>query len=1069
MGNLALNLTEAKDMYPHRAAVRLDDLVVTYQELEERSARVAGLLAARGVRPGDRVGLMLPNVAEFPVLYYGVLRAGGVVVPMNPLLKAREVEYYLGDSGAGLLFAWHTTAEEAAKGAEAAGTSCIAVGAAELDRLLGEHAAVTAVTGRADDDTAVILYTSGTTGRPKGAELTHASLARNAAVSAATLFHLEPDDVVMGCLPLFHSFGQTCGLNAAVASGACLTLLPRFDPGRALEVIGRDRVTVFEGVPTMYVALLNQPRRGDHDTGSLRVCVSGGAALPVEALRGFEDAFGCIILEGYGLSETSPVASFNHPDRDRKAGSIGTPIEGVQLRLVDPLGEDVPTGEVGEIAIRGHNLMKGYWRQPQATRQAIPDGWLRTGDLARQDADGYFLIVDRKKDLIIRGGYNVYPREVEEVLYEHPAVAEAAVIGLPHPTHGEEVGAAVVLKPGAEATPAELRAFCKQRVAAYKYPRHVWLQAALPKTATGKLLRRRVQPPRGAVAMTAQPETAAASATAAADAAAALDLLLAAAALGPQHRLLPGMAGVRFAAGLARRPDALARQAAALAAELARIGLGSSTLAPSPRDRRFSDPAWTSNPLLRRLVKAYLAAGRTAEQLLDGANLDWRDAQRIGFVADNLMQALAPSNNPATSPAFWKALADSHGGSLVRGARHLAADLATPPRVPSMVEPDAFEVGVDLAVTPGAVVLRTPVFELLQYQPQTPTVRQIPLLIVPPTINKYYILDLAPDRSLVEYLVRDGQQVFVISWRNPDARHRAWDADTYGQAILQALAATRRICRTDRSLLLGLCSGGMLAAMVLAHLAATGQQERVAGFGLAVTVLDQARAGMASAMLDEHTAKAAIAASAARGFLDGRALAEVFAWLRPGELIWTYWGNNYLQGRTPPAFDILAWNADTTRMPAGLHRDFIRLAVDNTLTRPGAASMLGTPVDLAKIDADAYLVAGIADHLCPWQSCYRTTQLLGGRSRFVLSSNGHIASIVNPPGNPKATVQTAATTPADPADWLDQATTQRGSWWPDYVGWLAEHGGGDKPRPRRLGAAGFRPIDPAPGTYALDR
>ncbi len=497
MTNLALGLAEAKEMYPDRAAVRLDDLVLTYDELDERSARVAGLLAARGVAPGDRVGLMLPNVPQFPVLYYGVLRAGAVVVPMNPLLKAREVEYYLGDSGARLVFAWHAVAAEAAKGAEAAGAGFVPVDPEGLDRLLGEHAPVTAVTSRADDDTAVILYTSGTTGKPKGAELTHANLARNAAVSATTLFHLEPDDVVMGCLPLFHSFGQTCGLNAAVSSGACLTLLPRFDPARALEVVQRDKVTVFEGVPTMYVALLNHPRRDDCDVSSLRVCVSGGAALPVEVLRGFEGTFGCIILEGYGLSETSPVASFNHPDLQRKAGSIGTPIEGVEMRLVDPLGADAPTGEVGEIAIRGHNVMKGYWRREQATREAVPDGWLRTGDLARQDEDGYFFIVDRKKDLVIRGGYNVYPREVEEVLYEHPAVAEVAVVGIPHPVHGEEVGAAVVLKPGADATPAELRAFCKERVAAYKYPRHVWLEAALPKTATGKLLRREVQPPEG--------------------------------------------------------------------------------------------------------------------------------------------------------------------------------------------------------------------------------------------------------------------------------------------------------------------------------------------------------------------------------------------------------------------------------------------------------------------------------------------------------------------------------------------------------------------------------------------
>jgi len=569
--------------------------------------------------------------------------------------------------------------------------------------------------------------------------------------------------------------------------------------------------------------------------------------------------------------------------------------------------------------------------------------------------------------------------------------------------------------------------------------------------------------------VTAQQADGRPSAAEAAGAAAALDLLLAAAALGPWRRFLPGGAGVRLASALARRPDLLAREATTLAGELARVGLGSSTPAPSPRDRRFSDPAWTSNPLLRRLVQAYLAAGLAAERLLAGADLEWRDATRLAFAVDNLVQALAPSNNPAVSPVFWKALVDSRGGNVVRGARHLAADLAGPPRVPSMVAADAFEVGADLAVTPGAMVLRTPVFELLQYRPRTPRVRRVPLLVVPPTINKFYVLDLAPGRSLVEYLVRGGQQVFVISWRNPDARHRDWGADAYGQAVVEALAATRRICRVDRSLLLGLCSGGILATMVLAHLAATGQQDRVAGFGLAVTVLDQARAGIASAVLDEATARAATAASAARGFLDGRALAEVFAWLRPQDLVWNYWVNNYLQGRTPPPFDVLYWNADTTRMPAALHRDFVRLAVDNALVRPGAASMLGTPVDLSKIDRDAYVVAGVADHLCAWQSCYRSTQLLGGRSRFVLSSSGHVASMVNPPGNPKASFRTAPANPPDPADWAAVAATEPGSWWPDYARWLEQRGGGERARPRRLGAAGFRPADPAPGTYVLDR
>ncbi len=342
----------------------------------------------------------------------------------------------------------------------------------------------------------MILYTSGTTGRPKGAELTHGNLRSNVKVTESTLLRLGPSDVVMGCLPLFHCFGQTCGLNAAIDCGASLALLARFDAGAALAAIEGHRVTVFEGVPTMFAALLHSPDRERYDTSSLRVCVSGGAALPVELLRAFEDAFGTIILEGYGLSETSPVASFNHPGGVRKPGSIGTPVAGVEFRLVTADGAEVPEGEVGEIAIRGPNVMKGYWARPEATAEAIPDGWLRTGDLARCDADGFYFIVDRKKDVVIRGGFNVYPREIEEVLYEHPAVAEAAVIGIPHETLGEEIGAAAALKPGASATPAELRAFVKERVAAYKYPRHVWLVEALPKGPTGKILRREVHPPK---------------------------------------------------------------------------------------------------------------------------------------------------------------------------------------------------------------------------------------------------------------------------------------------------------------------------------------------------------------------------------------------------------------------------------------------------------------------------------------------------------------------------------------------------------------------------------------------
>jgi long-chain acyl-CoA synthetase len=488
--NLAKNLTDTTRAHGGRIAVRVDNAAMTYRALDDASARVAGLLHERGLKPGDRIGIMMPNVAEVPVVYYGVLRAGGVVVPMNPLLKAREVAYYLGDSGAGLVFAWHSFADQARGGADQVNAESVVVDGDSFPGLLAAATPDFRVVDRGDEDTAVILYTSGTTGHPKGAELTHGNLISNTDVTRTDIVGARPDDVIFGGLPLFHVFGQTVALNVAVAAGACLTLLPRFDAEHALRIIADHGVTVFEGVPTMYVALLHQPNRADYDTSTLRMCISGGAALPVEVLRGFEEAYGVSVLEGYGLSETSPVASFNHPNREHKPGSIGTPIRDVEIRLVDGEDHDVPQGEVGEIIIRGPNVMKGYWQRPEATAEAVRDGWFHTGDLARVDEEGFLFIVDRKKDLIIRGGYNVYPREIEEVLYEHPAVAEAAVIGLPHPALGEEVAAAVALKPGAAVTAAELRDYVKSQVAAYKYPRHVWIVDSLPKGATGKIQKR---------------------------------------------------------------------------------------------------------------------------------------------------------------------------------------------------------------------------------------------------------------------------------------------------------------------------------------------------------------------------------------------------------------------------------------------------------------------------------------------------------------------------------------------------------------------------------------------------
>jgi long-chain acyl-CoA synthetase len=497
MTNLSAKLVATARNNPSRVALRCGDVALDYAEFDAAAARVATLLERAGVEPGDRVGLMLPNTTAFAVLFYGIMRRGAIAVPMNPLLKEREVEFYLANTGAKALFATPAFGAVAEAASGAAGARLWLVDDERLAELVAELPEQPEPIARDDTDTAVVLHTSGTTGTPKGAELTHGGLRRNADVTVRTLIELQADDVVMGALPLFHVFGLTCGLLSAVSVGATLALLPRFDPSIAMQIVAREGVTVFEGVPTMYSALLSVAQDFPPSaTATLRVCASGGAALPVQVLADFEATFGCTVLEGYGLSETSPVACFNHPGRVRKPGSIGTPIEGVELRIVDEAGHDVAPGEPGELQIRGHNVMKGYWTQPEATAAAVStDGWFATGDIATADDDGDYYIVDRKKQMIIRGGLNVYPRELEEVLYEHPAVAEAAVIGMPHDTLGEEIGAAVVLKDSAAATPAGVREFVKERVAAYKYPRRVWFVDALPKGPTGKILRREITIP----------------------------------------------------------------------------------------------------------------------------------------------------------------------------------------------------------------------------------------------------------------------------------------------------------------------------------------------------------------------------------------------------------------------------------------------------------------------------------------------------------------------------------------------------------------------------------------------
>lgn len=552
--------------------------------------------------------------------------------------------------------------------------------------------------------------------------------------------------------------------------------------------------------------------------------------------------------------------------------------------------------------------------------------------------------------------------------------------------------------------------------------------------------------------------------------AAPLDLLLTSATRPFFSRMMPDVTWSRLGAKLAQRPGVVTDRAGALTRELGEIVAGRSQRAPARADKRFADPAWQQNPVLHRVMQAYLAAAEAAEGIVADAGLDWRDAEKMQFVVDNVVEGLAPSNNPLISPLGWKALIDTGGLSAVRGAKAFARDMLSQPRVPAMVEPDAFAVGETVAVTKGAVVARTSMFELIQYAPQTAKVRTIPLLLIPPVINKYYVMDIAPGRSMIEYFVQQGQQVFVVSWRNPQARHRDWGFDAYGAAIIEALDVVQTITGTDSTHLFGTCSGGILAAMTAAHLADIGEADRIAGLALAVTVLDETRAGFAAAAMSERAAQAAIRASDKKGYLDGRAMAEMFAWLRPTDLVWRYVVNNYVQGRKPAAFDVLFWNADTTRMTAALHRDMVLMGLRNALVEPGAVSMLGTAVDLAQVTNDAYVVGGVADHISPWQATYRSARLLGSKdNRYVLSTSGHIAALVNPPGNPKASYRAGPVDVDDPGQWLDSAQQSPGSWWPDYVSWLGERSGAEIDAPKTLGGDGFPPLGPAPGSYVMDK
>ncbi len=493
--NLGTILQTSCEARPEHVALRLQDRTLRYHELDRAARGVATSLRERGFQPGDRVALMVPNVPEFTIAYFGTLYAGCTVVPLNVLLSAPEVQYHLEDSGAKLLVAHSLFEVPAREGARQSGVPVLRAegrGPGTLAELAAAEP-VAAMYPTQPTDTAVILYTSGTTGKPKGAELTHSNLLLNCAVVVPRLIPAGADDVALATLPLFHSFGQTCIQNALIAAGASVTLLPRFGPKEAFEVMERDRVTLFAGVPTMYFALLHHAPERAYDLASLRWCMSGGAAMPVEVMRAFEEKFGVDILEGYGLSETSPVASFNAPGRPRHPGSIGYPVWGVELCILDDQDRPLADGERGEICIRGHNVMKGYLGRPDATQEALRGGWFHSGDIGVKDPGGSFRIVDRKKDMVIRGGFNVYPREIEEVLFAHPEILEAAVIGVPHPSHGEEVKAVVVRTPGSQLDAEGVIAFCRGQLAAYKYPRLVEFRDELPKGPTGKVLKRELR------------------------------------------------------------------------------------------------------------------------------------------------------------------------------------------------------------------------------------------------------------------------------------------------------------------------------------------------------------------------------------------------------------------------------------------------------------------------------------------------------------------------------------------------------------------------------------------------
>ncbi len=548
-----------------------------------------------------------------------------------------------------------------------------------------------------------------------------------------------------------------------------------------------------------------------------------------------------------------------------------------------------------------------------------------------------------------------------------------------------------------------------------------------------------------------------------------MDVLLTDAAVGnpAKQALQRPVATLALAARIARRPDRIARRALGLGTELTKVAVGRSEVAPRKGDKRFKDPAWEGNPYFRRILQSYLAVGKTVDGLIDDADLDWQGDQVARFAASNVHDLFAPTNFPASNPAVLKQTLDQGGANLVKGLRRLGRDIGAR-RLPAMVDTSKFAVGENIAVTPGAVVLRTDVFELIQYKPTTPTVHAVPVLFVPPTINRYYILDLAEKRSLVAYLLGEGQQVFMISWRNPGEEQADFNFDTYAAAIIEARDVVSAITRQDPVHVNAACAGGLLSAGALSHLADDGKLGEVASLTLMVCALDSARAGTTAALTSREVAAAAVAESARRGYVDGQSLASVFAWLRANDLVWGYVVNNYFMGNPPPAFDVLFWNQDAVRLSAGLHRDFVHMALDNAMMKKGEMAVLESPVDLETLTLDTYAVAGITDHIVPWANAYRGVRKLGGHVRFVLSTSGHIQALVNPPGpESKSSYRVSETLPDSPDEFVSSVPTSGGSWWPDYAAWLSDRSGPRRKARKTLGNAKHKPLADAPGEYVL--